>query len=718
MRFIVRIVCFVALACTALVAAAPASPSHQDQSRAFTLEQVLNAPFPSDLIAAPAKGRLAWVFNAEGKRNLWIADPATGGAGYSARQITSYLQDDGQDLGDLAWTPDADSIVYVRGGDFEFSRSAYPNPSRAAAGVEQDVWVLSLSGGDPKKIGEGHSPAVSPKGGAVAYVFKGEIWLAKLDGSEKPEQLIHESGENNTLRWSPDGQFIAFVSSRGDHTFVGVYSLSAKTVNYMDPSTDRDNEPAWSPESSRIAFLRIPTSKSDLVFEPKRTSAPWSIRVADVSTGKGHEIWKASPGQGSAFREMVADNQIFWGAGDRIVFPWERDGWTHLYSVPESGGAAELMTPGDFEVEYATLSSDRKSVVYSSNQDDIDRRHVWRVGVGASRPEAVTTGAGIETAPVVSSDNRTIAVLRSDARLPMRPAIAASTTEIRDLAPNSIPQDFPASQLVAPQQVILPAADGMQIHAQLFLPPHANDGTRHPAVIFFHGGSRREMLLGWHYMFYYSNAYGMNQYLASRGYVVLSVNYRSGIGYGLNFREALNYGAAGASEFNDVLGAGLYLRGRPDVDGKRIGLWGGSYGGYLTALGLARASDLFAAGVDIHGVHDWNVEIRNFAPSYDPEARADAARLAWESSPISSVKTWRSPVLLIQGDDDRNVQFSQMVEIADALRKQGVEYEELVFPNEIHDFLLHRTWLAAYSAAADFFQRRLAASQSVSVQSH
>jgi dipeptidyl aminopeptidase/acylaminoacyl peptidase len=191
------------------------------------------------------------------------------------------------------------------------------------------------------------------------------------------------------------------------------------------------------------------------------------------------------------------------------------------------------------------------------------------------------------------------------------------------------------------------------------------------------------------------------------------VNYRSGIGYGLNFREALNYGAAGASEFNDVLGAGLYLRGRPDVDGKRIGLWGGSYGGYLTALGLSRASDLFAAGVDIHGVHDWNVEIRNFTPSYDPEARADAARLAWESSPISSVKTWRSPVLLIQGDDDRNVQFSQMVEIADALRKQGVDYEELVFPNEIHDFLLHKTWLAAYSAAFDFFQRRLAASASM-----
>jgi dipeptidyl aminopeptidase/acylaminoacyl peptidase len=259
--------------------------------------------------------------------------------------------------------------------------------------------------------------------------------------------------------------------------------------------------------------------------------------------------------------------------------------------------------------------------------------------------------------------------------------------------------------MVAPQPVMLSSVDGMQIHAQLFLPPNAADGARHPALCFFHGGSRRQMLLGWHYMFYYSNAYAMNQYLASRGYIVLAVNYRSGIGYGLNFREALNYGAAGASEFNDVEGAGLYLRSRPDVDPARVGLWGGSYGGYLTALGLARSSDLFAAGVDMHGVHDWNTEIPTFASSYKAAERPDAARLAWESSPLSSVGTWRSPVLLIQGDDDRNVPFAETVDLAEALRKQGVEFEQLVFPDEIHDFLLHRTWLAAYHATIEFFDK-------------
>jgi dipeptidyl aminopeptidase/acylaminoacyl peptidase len=109
--------------------------------------------------------------------------------------------------------------------------------------------------------------------------------------------------------------------------------------------------------------------------------------------------------------------------------------------------------------------------------------------------------------------------------------------------------------------------------------------------------------------------------------------------------------------------------------------------------------------VDFHGVHDWLLTSRNFAASYDPNEDPNAARLAWESSPLSSVKTWRSPVLLIQGDDDRNVQFSNTVKLAAALRTQGVEFEERVFPDEIHAFLLHRSWIEAYGLTADFFNR-------------
>ncbi len=205
----------------------------------------------------------------------------------------------------------------------------------------------------------------------------------------------------------------------------------------------------------------------------------------------------------------------------------------------------------------------------------------------------------------------------------------------------------------------------------------------------------------------------MNQYLANKGYVVLSVNYRSGIGYGLNFREASNYGATGGSEYYDVMGAGLYMKARADVDPNHIGVWGGSYGGYLTAMALSRSSDLFAAGVDLHGVHDWSARGGSVAnPNLDPEKEREQIRVAFESSPMASIKTWRSPVLLIHGDDDRNVAFSQTVKLVEALRAQGTEFEELIFPDDIHDFLLFEHWVNTMKAADNFFARKLAGGHS------
>ncbi len=672
------------------------------QPQAFTLEQVLSAPFPADLTAAPSGAAVAWLFNDRGARNIWIAEPPD----YKGRRLTGYLQDDGQEISALTFTPEGKSIVFVRGSGAN-RRGEFPNPLSRPEGIEQEVVVVALSGGAPRRLAEGHSPAVSPKDDNVAYILKDQVWSVPLEGSGKPVQLFKARGDEGGLRWSPDGSHLAFVSRRGDHSFVGVYDPSSKKLTYVDPGVDRDSGPVWSPDGKRLAFLRIPAAREIQSFRPHREGEPWSIRVADAVAGRAREIFRAEKGRGSVFRGVVARDQLLWADGDRIVFPWEKDGWTHLYSVPAAGGAPALLTPGEFEVEDVSLSSDRRTVLFNSNQQDIDRRHLWSVPAAGGKPVALTSGNGIEWSPVAMSDGRAIAYFRSDAKRPPRPVLQAGGGPARELAPGAVPADCPENALVAPEAVILASADGMKIHGQLFLPGNSKPGERRPAVIFLHGGSRRQMLLGWHYSYYYRNSYAFNQYLASRGYVVLSVNYRSGIGYGMEFREALDYGAVGASEFNDVLGAGLYLASRPDVDPNRIGLWGGSYGGYLTALGLARASDLFAAGVDFHGVHDWNDVITNFEPSYDPARRQDVARIAFESSPMASIKSWRSPVLLIHGDDDRNVPFTQSVDLAQALRKKGIEFEELIFPDEIHDFLVHAHWLAAYHAAADFLDRHL-----------
>ena len=671
----------------------------------FTLEQVMSAPFPTDLTVAPAAAKAAWVFNASGARNVWVAE-ANGGR-FTARQLTSYTGDDGQDVGDLAWLPDASAVVYVRGGDLEHAGAEYPNPRSVPQGVKQNLWLIPLSGGSPQLLGEGYAPAVSPSGTSVAFLQKGQVWLVKINPAGKAEQLIHGEGWASSLRWSPDGSKLAFVSNRRNHRLIGVYDFAQNSLSYLDPSVDLDFSPVWSRDGKQIAFIRIPASEHERIFGPERTGVPWSIRVADVATGVGREVWKAMEGPGSVFRGVHGANQLLWAAGNLLVFPWERDGWLHLYTVPVAGGAAHLLTPGNYIVEDVMLSPDRQELIFNSNENDIDRRHLWKESVTADHPTPLTRGDGIEWSPVVTTQGNRIILLHSDAKVPARPAVLEPSGKVRDLAPNAIPADFPAREMVTPRPVMVSAADGLRIHGQLFLPANDRNGKRHPAVVFVHGGSRRQMLLGWHYMGYYSNAYALDQYLVSRGYIVLSINYRSGVGYGLDFREALNYGASGGSEFNDVEGAGLFLRNRGDVDPSRIGIWGGSWGGYLTALALARASDLFAAGVDMSGVHNWNFEIPDWVPSYYAQRQPETARVAFESSPLAHVKTWRSPVLLIQGDDDRNVPFKEMVHLVEALRKQGVVFQQIVFPDEIHEFLLHSTWLRSYHAASDFFDHYL-----------
>lgn len=662
---------------------------------AFTLDQVLGAPFPSELIASPRGDKIAWVFDARGKRNIWVAEAP----GFIGRQLTRYDKDDGQEVGQLDFSQDGNWIVYVRGGPPN-SENEIPNPTSDPAGAKRQVWLVNVRTGSTLRVGEGADPFFTPRGDRVVFSRDDRLWIAPVIGGPV-KKMFEIRGDVASPSWSLDGSRLLFVSARGDHSFIAIYDAGRNQVRFIQAGVDRDVAPRWSPDGRRIAFIRLFNVADTFSAENERV-VPWAIWVVDAVTGNGREIWRSGASPLDSFSRVFGDDALEWADESRLVFGSEKDGWAHLYSISARGGEPALLTPGDYEVESLAWSRDRSSIVFSSNAGDIDRRHLWRISLNGGPPTQITAGDGIEIYPAIVNRGTQLAFLRSNAREPLQPYIASwDGSAGRPLAPRAVPRDFPASNLVEPEQVKFRAADGIEIHGQLFRPKSASGKL--PAVIFMHGGPVRQMLLGWHYLYYYHNAYGFNQYLASRGYVVLSVNFRSGIGYGRAFREAKRRGPRGASEYQDIVAAGRYLRSRSDVDSSRIGLWGGSYGGYLTAMGLARDSDMFAAGVDIHGVHDWSARVGR---SPWATGSSDLVKLGRESSPITSVDKWRSPVLLIHGDDDRNVAFSQTVELVRKLRERNVKFEQLVFPDEVHDFLLHENWLKIYHAAADFFDRQ------------
>ncbi|HEX9216064.1 MAG TPA: prolyl oligopeptidase family serine peptidase [Gemmatimonadales bacterium] len=682
------------------------------RSTPFTLDQVRSYPFPTELTAAASGARVAWAVNEQGRRNIYVA----AGPAFSARQLTHYDRDDGQELSSVAVSADGKWVVYVRGGDHgsNWDDELPVNVGSNPAPPKVQIFSVSFDGGEPKAIGDGDEPVVSPRSDVVAFIKGNQIWTASIDGSAPAKALFTVRGENGDPRWSPDGSRLAFVANRGDHAFIGVYTNDTTAITWLAPAFARDRSPRWSPDGRRIAFVRLPGAGGapDSLLPPRPN--PWEIWTADAASGAAQRLWKSPETLSGSVPSTDGGTNLGWGAADRIVFLSYQDGWPHLYSIAATGGTALLLTPGHYMAEHIALSGDGRWLVFAGNMGsdslDIDRRHVVRVPVDRAAPEVMTPGSGLEWSPTITGDGATLLFISATPQRPPLPAAMAFTSAraaMRTIGADRIPADFPAG-LVTPKQVVFRSADGLTIHGQLFEAP-GRTAARKPAIVYVHGGPPRQMLLGWHYSDYYANAYALNQYLASRGFIVLSVNYRLGIGYGYDFHQPPNSGARGAAEYRDVQAGAAYLRALPRVDSSRVGIYGGSYGGYLTALALARNSDLFAAGVDIHGVHDWSAYSRAFdRQRYEQAPDADSAvATAWHSSPVSSVASWRSPVLLIHGDDDRNVRFSQTTDLVRRLATAKVPFETLVIPDDTHHFLRYANILTVDKAAAAFLERQL-----------
>src|SRR5215831_9852046 len=395
--------------------------SYGQSGHGFTVEQILGFPSPDNLVASPTGSTIAWTFNERGVRNIYAA----AGPAFEARKVTSYTDDDGQELTQLSFSKDGKTIVYVRGGDHGSNRGSEtpPNPAELPIQPKIQIWSVPATGGSPKLLADGDEPAIAPDSERVAFVRNRQIWLVPINGSKQAQSLFYARGNSELPSWSPDGRRLAFISNRTDHSFIGLFT-PGEPIRFIAPSTSRDTQPVWSPDGRKIAFLRQPgnggTPRSPLV----RVDTPWQVMVADLQSAKAENIPAvAAITSGESPVDPIVQNPsgigLRWAADDYLVFMSYRDGFPHLYSLqhPGTNSRPTLLTQGSFMVEHVTVTPDGRSIVYTANAgpdaSDIDRRHLFKVAVAGGTPVPLSPGTGIEWSPVVTSDGQSVAYLGS-----------------------------------------------------------------------------------------------------------------------------------------------------------------------------------------------------------------------------------------------------------------------------------------------------------------
>lgn len=671
----------------------------------LTIEQLLEIAHPGPPVWSPRGDRIAFVRQIDSAVDLWWTTqehdepvPVTGEAG----------ADDPGAVSGFAWTPSGETLLYVLRGNL----------------YRYDV----LTGSREELIGDGSlsgAPALTTDGLHVALVRNGQPWVGsfpELAGSV----LVDGDGSFRELVWSPDGRFLAALHSATERIVEDTAALMGDKVEFVRHETTAADLVVIDVDGGSVTWLE----RGDAYAGEAAFSAAGVLAWQEIAHhAKRRRILLASAPDWSPRVVVDEFDEAWWTltyleAGprwspntERFVFLSERDGWTHAYLLDASDPGAEALplTAGEFEVEEPTWSPDGLRLLLAANRGSSTERglHLLEVPAdGGAQPELepISRLRGTSTLGRWRPDGEAIAFLHADPVNPLDLWVQEPRPDIAEQLSDTWPDDADEDELIVPQSVRFSSADGELVPAQIFLPPDYDDLEGPvPVVVWVHGGGIRQNRYGWHPSRVYGLFYGFHQYLLQRGFVVVTVDYRGSIGYGRDFRQG-QYLDLGGRDLDDVLAAVRYLEHIDAVEIGRVGVWGISYGGYLTMQALAQAPSAFDAGVNIAGVVDWA------AWAVDPgglwidgrmESPGDHPELYRQRSPIHFVDRLVRPLLILHGTADRSVPVLQAFGLIDALVRADKPFEVMLYPGEQHAFVRSRTWRDAFRRTEAFFDATL-----------
>jgi len=597
----------------------------------------------------------------------------------------------------------------------------------------------------------------------LAFLRGVAVWMLEVDRGLEV-QLTEAGGDSlvpSSLTWAPDGSRLAFITrdDRGRRDLVVPNYLDervvAKTVKEGLPNmgvrcielgelVSRPRQPvsARAPASAEEAFrtvrMRLGEGKhpniSAIAWSPDGTRLAITEVLADMRTRHLH-VARADSGSirtvyteaDSAWIEewdwCVANDPVLeWSPdGSRILFLSERTGFNHLVSLPVASEAhaasvrlrgPENLTDGEWEVGWARWLPDGKRVLVLGSRSGSTQRHLEILqangdGGGGGTPQRLTTAAGMNTHPLVGLRGERVVYRHSrfdtpwdlwslDLRRGAKPVQLTHT----------VPDRFRAVKWVVPEFVSFPSRDGITLRGLLYKPAGFDPQRRYPVVVFVHGaGSMQNVVDGWTI---YSPNYKFHTVLAEKGYAVFEVDYRGSLGYGRDFRTGV-HDYIGGKDLDDELAGVDYLRTVPWVDTQRIGIYGGSYGGFMALMALFKAPETYACGAALRFVADWANYYRG-NPWYCVQrlGHPDKNPAAYyRSSPIHFASGLQDPLLLLHGVRDDNVHFQDAAQLTERLIRLGKKFDLMMYPRESHGFTAAASWADEYRRIEDFFDAHL-----------